>query len=99
MRYKELKEKEIFKQAKYIKYVDVNGKSVSDTSVIKIAPVLFFQRVQGNGLLVKLRIYDTMPEGYKTLHGAVMTPAGFKWIYNGNGVFSSVRRRALLRVN
>lgn len=98
MRYKELKEREAFKQAKYIKYVDVNGKSVSNANVIKIAPILFFQRIQGNGLLVKLRIYDTMPEGYKTLHGAVMTPTGFKLIYNGNNVFSGVRRRALLKV-
>lgn len=99
MRYNQLKEREIFKRAKYIKYVDANGNPVGNESAIKSAPILFFQRIQGDGLLVKLSIYDAMPDGYKSLYGVLATPAGFRWIYNGKSMFGSLRRKALLRVN
>lgn len=41
--------------------------------------------------------YDTMPEGWKVTEGATRHPKGWKWINNGESLFSGKREFALLR--
>lgn len=98
MTLKELTQKDIYKQAKYIKYIDETGKEIKESKAIKIAPILLIKPIDDGGLIVKLWICDTMPKGFSVLQGASTAPVGFCWIYNGESLFNNKRRRALLRI-
>ncbi len=97
LKWKQLIEREVYKQAKYVKYVDENGKEVKEEKAIKIAPILLINEMDDGGLLVKLWICDKMPKGFKVLKGALTAPNGFCWVYNGKSLFDDNRRKALLK--
>lgn len=42
-------------------------------------------------------IYDTMPDGWRVIQGAMTAPNGYVWIYNGKSIFSKEYRHAYLR--
>lgn len=46
-----------------------------------------------------LRIVDHIPEGWKPLKGALTAPRGYKWIYNGESLFSGKRKTALVPIS
>lgn len=41
-------------------------------------------------------ILDHVPKGWKILEGAMTAPRGYKWIYNGESLFSGKRKAALV---
>lgn len=95
--YNRLKETDVFKKAKYVKYIDIHGNPVPEEKAIRKAPIVLYHRISGGGLLVKLWICSEMPNGFKELKGALTAPVGFRWVYNGKSLFGGNRRVALLR--
>ena len=98
LNFNELKQREIYKQAKHIKYIDIDGNEVKEVKAIKIAPILLVDSRDDGDVTVKLDICNTMPEGFKVLNGATTAPVGFCWIYNVKSIFSEARKKALLRL-
>ena len=43
-----------------------------------------------------VKIYETMPEGWKVLHGALTAPCGTTWIHNGGSIIKKTMKTALL---
>ena len=43
-----------------------------------------------------VQIYDTMPEGWKVLQGALTAPCGTTWINNGGSIINKTMETALL---
>ena len=41
-------------------------------------------------------VLDHVPKGWKILEGAMTAPRGYKWIYNGESLFSGKRKTALV---
>ena len=97
--FQDLKQKELYKKAKYIKYVDMDGNEVTEVKAIKIAPIILVDSRDDGGVVVTLRIYNTMPEGLKVLKDATTNPVGFNWICNGKSAFSKERETALLKLS
>ena len=94
---KELMEREVFKNAKLIKYVDFDKKELITEKPLVVAPVLFFEELENNTLYVQLWVHKSMPEGWKVRAGALTAPKGFCWIYNGKSSFDEKYKKALLR--
>lgn len=44
----------------------------------------------------KPKVLDHIPEGWRLLPGAMTAPRGYKWIFNGESLFSGKRERALV---
>ena len=44
-----------------------------------------------------VKIVEKIPTGWKLLEGATTAPKGYKWVYNGQSLFSGNRERALLK--
>lgn len=44
-----------------------------------------------------VKIVEKMPDGWKILEGATTAPKGYKWVYNGESLFSGKREKALLK--
>ena len=41
-------------------------------------------------------VLDHVPKGWKILEGAMTAPRGYRWIFNGESLFSGKRKRALV---
>lgn len=95
---KDLEEREVFKRAKFVRFTDEDEEPVDNQKVIRLAPILNWERVSGDGLVVKLWICNRMPTGFRTLRGALTAPRGYKWIWNGHSRFSGYFRHALLKL-
>ncbi len=95
---REVMEREVYKTARYIKYIDIDGKDLPANKYFGNATVLYFGETDDGGLVVKLLVYNLMPEGWKTIFGAMTAPNGFKWICNGKSIFNSEYEKALLRL-
>jgi hypothetical protein len=94
---REVMEREIYKKAKYIKYVDEDGNVLQEEKVFKKISVLYFKELAGNGVEIKLWVCNAMPMGWKIKVGAITAPKGFYWIYNGKSIFSTKYKKTLLR--
>lgn len=46
----------------------------------------------------KYDVYETMPDGWCEIAGAMTAPLGFKWIFNNTSVFSKNYKSALLKI-
>jgi hypothetical protein len=90
-------EREIYKRAKHIKYVDNEGLDLNMEKPIPSAPVLYFEELKDGTLLVKLWVCNKMPDGWRLKFGALTAPNGFHWICNGRSRFDVAYRVALLR--
>ena len=53
---------------------------------------------EGNQQYKEIKVYQRKPSGWKDIEGATTAPVGFKWISNGESLFSGKRRSALLKV-
>ena len=42
------------------------------------------------------KVLNHIPEGWRLLPGAMTAPRGYKWIYNGESLFSGKRKTALV---
>lgn len=45
-----------------------------------------------------VKIFTSMPDGWKDIKGALTAPNGYKWIYNGKPIFGDEYEQALLKV-
>ena len=45
-----------------------------------------------------VKIFTSMPDGWKYVKGALTAPNGYKWIYNGKSIFGDEYKQALLKV-
>ena len=46
-----------------------------------------------------VKIFTSMPDGWKDIKGALTAPNGYKWIFNGCSLFTDDYRQALLKVS
>lgn len=95
---KDLEELEVFKRAKFIEFTDEDGDTVSNQKAIRLAPILNWVHLPGDGLKVKLWICNRQPAGFRPLRGVLTAPRGYKWIWNGRSRHSGRFRHALLKV-
>ena len=45
-----------------------------------------------------VKIFTSMPDGWKYVKGALTAPNCYKWIYNGKPIFGDEYEQALLKV-
>lgn len=45
-----------------------------------------------------VKIFTSMPDGWKYVKGALTAPNDYKWIYNGKPIFGDEYEQALLKV-
>lgn len=97
MMLKELMEDEIFKEAKTVKYMDIDHKPLDVEKFMVNVNVLFRELQEDGTLVIMLWVENKMPDGWKVLSGATTAPKGFEWITNGKSMLSTDYRCALLR--
>lgn len=42
------------------------------------------------------KVLNHIPEGWRLLSGAMTAPRGYRWVFNGESLFSGKRKRALV---
>ena len=42
------------------------------------------------------KVLNHIPEGWRLLLGAMTAPRGYRWVFNGESLFSGKRERALV---
>ena len=97
MKLKEVMERQVYKDAKYVRYVDEDGNPLEYNRWFSNVTVLHFVELCDGGLRIKLFVCNSLPNGWKIDALALTAPKGFLWINNGKSRFGGEYISALLR--